>query len=84
MTKQFYYKRNRIQQLKGFYYTVQTGSVSNAARKMGLSQSAITLQIQSLERDLKTKLFEREGKKITITKAGKLFFLKLFHQWRHF
>lgn len=69
--KQFYYKRNRIQQLKGFYYAVQTGSISGSAKKMGLSQAAITLQIQSLERDLEMKVFYRDGQKIKLTEAGK-------------
>ena len=71
MLKQFYYKRNRIQQLKGFYYAVQTGSISGSAKKMGLSQAAITLQIQSLERDLDMKVFKRDGQKIKLTEAGK-------------
>ncbi len=69
--KQFYYKRNRIQQLKGFYYSVQTGSISGAAKKMGLTQAAVTLQIQSLERDLQMKVFAREGQKIKLTESGK-------------
>ena len=69
--KQFYYKRNRIQQLKGFYYTVQTKSISKAAKKMGLTQAAVTLQIQSLERDLGVQLFIREKQKITLTAAAK-------------
>ena len=71
MLQQFYYKRNRIQQLKGFYYAVQTGSISGSAKKMGLSQAAITLQIQSLERDLDMKVFKRDGQKIKLTDAGK-------------
>jgi len=75
LPKQFYYKNNRLQQLRGFYYAVQTGSISKAASKVGLSQSAITLQIQSLERDLKTKLFERNKKKIGITEAGKILYI---------
>lgn len=75
LPKQFYYKHNRLQQLKGFYYAVQTGSISKAAAKIGLTQSAITLQIQSLERDLKTKLFERNKKKIKITEAGKTLYM---------
>lgn len=72
--KQFYYKRNRVQQLKGFYNTVQTGSISEAARKMGLTQAAVTLQIQSLERDIDTKLFKREGQKLKLTNPGKNFY----------
>lgn len=75
LPKQFYYKHNRLQQLKGFYYTVQSGSISKAAAKNGLSQSAITLQIQSLERDLNIKLFERDKKRIKITEAGKLLYM---------
>jgi DNA-binding transcriptional LysR family regulator len=79
MLNHFYYKKNRIQQLKGFYHTVQTGSISAAAKKMGLSQSAITLQIQSLERDLKVKIFKREKKKIKLTESGKILYSQAVH-----
>lgn len=72
--KQFYYKKNCLQQLKGFCYTVQTGSISKSAKKMGLNQSTVTLQIQSLERDLKTKLFDRDKKKIKLNKDGEIFY----------
>ncbi len=74
LPKQFYYKRNRLQQLKGFCYTVQTGSMSDAAKKLGLGQSSITLQIQSLERDLGIKLFKRNKTKISATKEGEMLY----------
>lgn len=75
LPKQFYYKQNRLQQLRGFYYVVQNGSnISKAASIMGLTQSAVTLQIQSLERDLNIALFERCGKKMIITDAGKMLY----------
>lgn len=74
LPKQFYYKKNRFQQVRGFCYVVQTGSISKCAEKMGLTQGAITLQIQSLERDLKIKLFDRNGKEMKLTKAGKMFY----------
>ncbi|MES2677471.1 MAG: LysR family transcriptional regulator [Pseudomonadota bacterium] len=74
LPKQFYYKKNRLQQLRGFCYVVQTGSMLKCAEKMGLTPGAITLQIQSLERDLKIKLFERNGKEIKLTKSGKMFY----------
>ena len=76
LPKQFYYKRNRIQQLKGFYHAVQTGSISGAAKKMGLTQAAVTLQIQSLERDVGVKVFNREGQKIKLTNDGKTLYLQ--------
>jgi hypothetical protein len=37
--QQFYYKRNRLQQLKRFGYVRQIGNISKAAEKMGLSKS---------------------------------------------
>ena len=74
MPQQFYYKKNRLQQIRGFCYVVQTGSMLKCARKMGLTQGAITLQIQSLERDLGIKLFDRSGKEIKLTKSGEMFY----------
>jgi DNA-binding transcriptional LysR family regulator len=41
---------------------------------MGLNQSTVTLQIQSLERDLKTTLLDRTRKKIKPNKDGELFY----------
>ncbi len=38
---------------------------------MGLSQAAVTLQIQSLERDLEMQIFTRDGQKIKLTQSGK-------------
>ncbi len=72
--KQHYYKNNRFQQLKGFCYTVQTGSMSNAAKKMRLTQGAVSLQIKSLERDLGVQLFERGKNNIELTTEGKKFY----------
>ena len=78
-TKQFYYKRNRVSQLKGFHYTVQTGSISKAAKKMGLTQAAVTLQIQSLERDVGLKVFKREGQKMKLTEAGRTLYAQAIY-----
>jgi LysR family cys regulon transcriptional activator len=72
--KQFYYKRNRLQQLKGFYYTAQEGSVTKAAKKMRLNQSTITLQIQTLERDLGAALFIKNARPMKLSKDGELLY----------
>lgn len=66
-----YYKQNRLQQLRGFCYAAQAGSVSKAAERLYLSQPSVSLQIQALEREFKTKLFERRGPKISLTPDGK-------------
>lgn len=65
-----YYKQNRMQQLRGFCYAVQTGSISRAAERMFLSQPSVSLQIQALERELNTTLFERRGPRIRLTPEG--------------
>ncbi len=68
----FPYKQNRLQQLRGFCYAAQTRSISRAAERMFLSQPSVSLQIQALERDLKVKLFDRRGPKISLTPDGLL------------
>lgn len=66
-----HYKQNRLQQLRGFCYAARTGSISKAAERLFLSQPSVSLQIQALERELKTTLFERRGPKINLTPDGK-------------
>ena len=65
-----YYKQNRLQQLRGFCYAVQTGSISKAAERMHLSQPSVSLQIQALEKELAVTLFERRGPHIRLTPEG--------------
>jgi DNA-binding transcriptional LysR family regulator len=70
----FRYKQNRLQQLKGFCAVVETRSVSKAADRLSLTQPTVSLQVQSLERDLRTTLFERHGPKIELTFEGELLY----------
>ena len=67
-----YYKQNRLQQLRGFCHAARTGSISRAAREMSLTQPSVSLQIQALEREFGTSLFERNGPKIRLTPDGEL------------
>lgn len=69
-----YYKNNKFQQIRGFCNVVIFDGISNAARQMGLTQSAVSHQIGSLEEDLKLKLFTRVGNKMVLTKDGKRFY----------
>ena len=52
-------KRSRIQHLRSFCFAAQLGSISRAAEQVMLSQPAVSLQIQALEQELKTTLFQR-------------------------
>lgn len=66
-----YYKQNRLKQLRAFCNAAQTQSVSEAAERLFLSQPTVSLQIQALERELETTLFERRGPKIKLTPEGR-------------
>lgn len=50
---------------------LETGSFQNAARKLNYTQSTVTFQIHQLEQELSFKLFERIGRKMVLTQAGK-------------
>ncbi len=65
-----YYKQNRLKQLRAFCQTARSGNISQAARELYLSQPSISLQIQALEREFATTLFERRGPLIKLTPAG--------------
>ncbi|MEY6431776.1 LysR family transcriptional regulator [Thioalkalicoccus limnaeus] len=71
---QIHYKQNRLKQLRAFCHAARTGSVSAAAEKIFLSQPTVSLQIQALEREFDTILFERRGPKIKLTPEGDLLF----------
>ncbi len=71
---QVHYKQNRLKQLRAFCHAARTGSVSAAAEKIFLSQPTVSLQIQALEREVGTVLFERRGPKIRLTPEGQLLY----------
>ena len=56
--------------LKIFHVVAEAGSFTSATVILNLSQSAISRQIQSLEDDLKVKLFERHARGLTLTENG--------------
>jgi len=69
-----YYKQNRLKQLRAFCHAAQTGSITEAAEDLFLSQPSVTLQIQALERELAITVFERRGPKIRLTPEGKVLY----------
>src|SRR5678815_3001295 len=70
----FRHKQNRLQQLRGFCAVVEAKSVSKAAVKMRLTQPTVSLQVQALERELHTRLFDRRGPRIELTPEGALLY----------
>lgn len=63
-----------IQQLITFIHAAQQESFSITAKQLGYSQAAITIQIQKLEDELQTQLFDRFSRKIKLTPSGKVFY----------
>lgn len=57
--------------LRAFQATAQEGSLSAAARKLGLTQPTLSRQIAALEDRLALMLFERNGRYLELTEAGK-------------
>lgn len=66
----FAYKGDRLKPLRAFCQTARLGSVSRAAEALFLSQPAVTLQLQALERDMGVRLLERSGRRLTLTREG--------------
>ncbi len=57
-------------QLAAFCAVVERRSFSQAAERLGVTQPAVSLQIQALEKRLGTKLLDRSGRRVEPTEAG--------------
>ncbi|MFB6357216.1 MAG: LysR substrate-binding domain-containing protein [bacterium] len=64
----------KFRQLKYFVSLAQTGIFSEAADQVHVSQPALSQQIQKLEDNLETTLFERMSSGVKLTPAGEEFF----------
>ena len=65
-----------LRNIDTFLKVASTQNFSKAAEQLGYSQSAITVQIQKLEKELGVQLFERIGKRVYLTSKGEEF---IFH-----
>ncbi|GGF81353.1 transcriptional regulator [Paenibacillus albidus] len=62
-----------IENIEAFVYINHYGSFNKAADVLYISQPTVTARIQSLERELDSKLFDRLGRQIQMTDKGKQF-----------
>jgi DNA-binding transcriptional LysR family regulator len=62
-----------LAQLEAFLQVAHHRSFSRAAEALFLTQPSVTARIQSLERELGERLFERTGRSVTLTDAGRAF-----------
>ena len=58
--------------LRYFWAIAHEGGLTRASERLNLSPSALSLQLQTLEQQLGHKLFDRQGKRLILTEAGRI------------
>ena len=69
-----YSRRVQIQSFRVFCDLAETESFTKAAQINGITQSAVSQQVSSLERQLKSLLIERSKKRFRLTHEGRLLY----------
>ncbi len=67
-----------IRNIRTFIKAAELGSFSKAGLELGYAQSTVTLQMQQLEEELGVSLFDRQGKKISLSQNGRTFLLHAY------
>jgi LysR family nitrogen assimilation transcriptional regulator len=62
-----------LRQLQYFMEVSELESVTKAAERLHVAQPALSRHMRSLERDLRVRLFDRDGRGIILTNAGLVF-----------
>src|SRR5258708_37146812 len=70
----FYYKGNRVKQLRAFCYAVKFGTVARAAEALFLSAWSVSLQTSALEKELGVRLLERTRPRLALTREGQMLY----------
>lgn len=65
-------RRLNYHHLRYFWAVAKEGHLTRAAEQLHVSQSALSAQIRQLESELGQALFEREGRSLHLTEAGRL------------
>ncbi|HET9048883.1 MAG TPA: LysR family transcriptional regulator [Chiayiivirga sp.] len=73
-TPRYYYKGSKLKQLRAFCHAARLGSVTRAAEALYLSQPAVSLQIGALESEVGVSLFERQGRRLSLTAEGEVLY----------
>ena len=66
---------DQLRAMGGFACVVEKSSFSGAARELGITTSAVSQQIRSLEQEMDVTLLHRSTRKLSLTEAGQAFFL---------
>lgn len=63
-----------LRQIRAFISVAQLGGFTPAADRLHLTQSALSVLIRGLERELRVRLFDRTTRKVQLTEAGRDFY----------
>ena len=63
-----------IRQLRYFAAIAEEGQITRAAKKLHMAQPPLSYQLKTLEEEFGQSLFERNGKVMELTEAGKLLY----------
>jgi DNA-binding transcriptional LysR family regulator len=66
-----------LRPLRTFLAIVQHGTFAKAGEAVGLTQSAISLQVKSLEQEFGVALFDRSRRRPVLTEAGRIFLARI-------
>ena len=61
--------------IKTFHAAAETGSLTAAAERLNISQSAVSRQISALEYNMDTPLFHRHARGLTLTEQGRILYM---------
>jgi LysR family transcriptional regulator, regulator of abg operon len=66
----------RLSQVRDFVAVVDAGSISEAARLLGVSQPGLTKSIGTLESELNVSLLQRSARGVSLTRFGRAFYAR--------
>ncbi|EJN03094.1 LysR family transcriptional regulator [Phyllobacterium sp. YR531] len=65
---------DRLSAMKTFVRVADLGTLSAAARELGLTQPAVSQQIAALERHLNVRLFNRSTRQLVLSEGGEIYY----------
>src|SRR5262245_46649202 len=63
-----------------FIHVVRAGSFAAAARRLGLPSNTVSRRVQQLEERIGARLMQRSTRRLTLTDAGQVFFVRCAEQ----
>ncbi len=65
-----------LEQLRIFVFVAERGHMTRAAEALGLTQSAVSAAVSTLEARYQVRLFDRVGRGLALTEAGRVFLIE--------